>query len=71
MAKEVSDRAVITLLVVAVVVSIVGSYFVLESINGDDSSSNSQSNAITESSATGFVTLNVVDGEVKYSNEAS
>ncbi len=61
--REVSDKVIIALLVVAVIVSIFGAYAVYDyshSYGGPVTN-----NIVLESSATGFVGLNVVADEIK------
>ena len=61
--KEISDKVIIALLVVAVVVSVFGAYAVYDYSHSYDGPVTT--NKVLESSATGFVGLTVVADEVK------
>ena len=68
MVKEVSNRVVIILLVIAVIVSVIGTYVVYENAK-EDNNDYVLVNPTKPSPSTGFVTLQVIDNKGEINEE--
>ena len=65
MVKEVSDKVVIILLVIAVITSVLGTYFIYDF----SYSKSKETYKITSGLSTGYVSLNVIDNTKEVENE--